>query len=81
MAYSPDTVKELLSFTSQVRGIKFYPGYADFKNAAASGVFPHVDLVREEHNPYDTNAVLVVSRSPTPKTLDYFCNYSDYNNW
>ena len=71
MAYSPDTVKELLSFTSQVRGIKFYPDYADFNNAAASGGFLHVDLVREEHNPYDANAVLVVSRSPTPKTFGH----------
>ena len=58
-----------MPFMSQVRGIKFYPGYADFRSTTARCDFLHVDLVREKHNPYDTNAVLVVTRSPTPKVL------------
>ena len=71
VAYSPNTVKKLVSITSQVRGIKFYPGYVEFKNAAANGGLLHVDLVREQDNPYDTNAILVMTRSGTPKVLGH----------
>ena len=53
-------IKELVSFTADVRGIKFYPGLKDLK---ASDGFLHVDLVREKHNPHDANSILVVSKT------------------
>ena len=61
-------IKELVSFTADVRGIKFYPGLKDLK---ASGGFLHVDLVREKHNPHDANSILVVSKTPTPKLIGH----------
>ena len=66
MEQRPSSVKELVSFMSQVRGV-------NFRSTAAGGDFLHVDLVRERHNSYDTNAVLVVTstRSPTPKVLGH----------
>ena len=62
-------IKELLSFTAEVRGIKFYPGYEDFRNADARGGFLHVDLRREADNTHDKKAVLIVTRCRTPRIL------------
>ena len=64
-------IKELLSFTTEVRGIKFYPGYEDFRNADARGGFLHVDLRREADNTHDKNAVLIVTRCRTPRILGH----------
>ena len=66
-------IKELLSFTAEVRGIKFYPGYEDFRlNADARGGFLYVDLRREaDDNTHDKNAVLIVTRCRTPRVLGH----------
>ena len=61
-------VKELVSFTADIRGIKFYPGHTDL---IASGGFLNVDLVREKDNPHDANSILVVTRVHSPKILGH----------
>ena len=50
--------EELLYIKANVRGIKFYDGYDEHMS---SNGFLHVRLVKESNNPYDSNAVLVVS--------------------
>ena len=60
-------IKELVSFTADVRGIKFYPGLKDLR---ASGGFLNVDLVREKHDPHDANSILV-SKMQTPKIIGH----------
>ena len=57
-----------MSFTADVRGIKFYPGITDLR---ASGGFLNVDLLPEKHNPHDANYILVVSKTPTPKIIGH----------
>ena len=61
-------IQELVSFSANVKGIKFYPGYEDLR---ASGGFLNVDLVREKHNPHDANSILVVSKTQTPKIIGH----------
>ena len=61
-------IKELVSFTADVRGIKFYSGFKDLR---ASGGFLNVDLVHEKHNLHDENSILVISKTKSPKIIGH----------
>ena len=50
-----DSLKELLSFECNVTGIKFYKAYKRLHPLMG------VKLVREKHNAYDDNAIMVVT--------------------
>jgi len=60
-------VEELLSFITAVQGVKFYEGLSDL--AANKNLL--VELIREKDNKYDSNAVLVKTRSDCPKMLGH----------
>jgi len=59
--------EELLSFITAVRGVKSYEGLSDL--AANKNLL--VELIREKDNKYDSNAVLVKTRSDYPKKLGH----------
>ena len=56
--------KELVSFTVDVRGIKFYSVFKDLK---ASGGFLNVDFVHEKHNLHNDHSILVVLKTKSPE--------------